>query len=225
MDNVSRSDTVEIPLTFNKVAVIDSDDFESISPYKWRAERTKRGTYYAVATIGRKNVRMHQLVMPDAVERDHKDGDGLNNRRSNLRSVTHAQNMHNSLKARTPNASSRFKGVAFQKRLKSRPWQARIGDKHLGYFETEEEAGTAYDLAANAERGEYAKTNNLDVPITPNHRYRIVRKEFRAQPILGHPEARILEYELECGHVHSISACKAEKIGTESRCKTCIGAI
>src|SRR5208282_1047840 len=99
--------------------------------------------------------------MPEAIERDHIDGDGLNNRRYNLRSVTHSQNMHNARKPIKPGSSSRFKGVAFQARLKRRPWQARIGDRHLGYFATEEEAGAAYDNAAKLERGEYALLNQL----------------------------------------------------------------
>jgi hypothetical protein len=221
VDNVPRSKTITISLTCGKVTVIDSRDYGKVSAYKWYAERTKRGSWYAATTINRRIVRMHQLILPDAAERDHKDGDGLNNRRNNLRPVTHAQNMHNSRKIRKPGLSSRYKGVAFQSRLKSRPWQARLGDLHLGYFASEEEAGAAYDRAAEQQRGEYARTNGLTVDIRPNHRYRVVSKAFKAVPTPNHPEARILIYVLACGHTHSISACKADKIGNESRCKTC----
>lgn len=214
-----------IPLTRGRVAVVDADNHERLSQYKWWLDERKNGLCYAATTIGRHTVRMHQFVFPQGnPERDHRNGDGLDNRRENLRPATRAQNAQNSRKMIRSRLSSRYKGVAFQgHRLISRPWQARLGKLHLGYFASEEEAGAAYDRAAEQQNGEYSRTNGLTVAIRPNHRYRVVSKAFKATPTPGHPEARVLVYVLACGHTHSIPAFKAPKIGTESRCKTCAG--
>lgn len=227
MDNLSRGKTVRIPLTRGRFALVDSQDYPLISQYNWYLDEHPRGLCYAHTKIGRRTVRMHNMILPEAKpECDHRNGDGLDNRRCNLRSATRAQNTHNYHKIRKQGLSSKYKGVAYQgHRLTTRPWQARIGRLHLGYFASEEEAAAAYDRAAQQQRGEYARLNGVDVTIRPNHRYRVVSKAFKATPKPGHPEARVLEYVLACGHTHSISACKAEKIGTESRCKTCTEAI
>lgn len=222
VDNVSRSKTL-IPLTHGYLAIVDADNYERLSQFKWWVDKRKNGLCYAATTIGRRTVRMHEMVVPNGTpERDHRNGDGLDNRRSNLRPATRAQNAHNYRKMSKAGLSSKYKGVAYQgHRLITRPWQARLGKLHLGYFASEEEAGAAYDRAAEQQRGEYARTNGLMVTIRPNHRYRVVSKAFKAVPTSNHPEARLLVYVLACGHTHSISACKAAKIGNESHCKTC----
>ena len=211
-----------IPLTQGYVAIIDSQDYEKIKRYSWCVDKRPNGLCYANTTIGRRTVRMHELIFPDArPERDHKNGNGLDNRRSNLRPATHAQNLHN--RGKKTNAIN--KGVTFQGRLKSRPWQARIGYIHLGYFASAEEAGAAFDKAALEQRGEFARTNGVDVAITPNHRYLVVSKKFIAKPTIRHPEARILQYVLSRGHIHSVSGYQAPKIGKQSHCKICSGKV
>ncbi len=166
------------------------------------------------------------MVFPDAKpERDHRNCNGLDNRRSNLRPATRAQNVHNGRKMQKNGGTSSFyKGVTFQPRLTKRPWQSRIGNLHLGYFVTAEEAGAAYDRAAKEQYGQFARTNGLNITIRPNHLYRVISKTFKSKPTVVHPKARILEYVLTCGHVHVMSACKASKLGTVSHCKTCMEA-
>jgi hypothetical protein len=88
---------------------------------------------------------------------DHVDHNGLNNRRSNLRAATKAQNAANERKR--PGCSSQYKGVVWHRNR----WQARIeiGDeyRYLGRFVSEEEAARAYDAAAVTAWGQYANPN------------------------------------------------------------------
>jgi hypothetical protein len=92
------------------------------------------------------------------MEIDHINGDGLDNRRENLRICNHQQNSGNQ---GPRGGSSRFKGVCWHKN--HRIWAAFIGidfkQKHLGHFHTEEEAARAYDVAALEHFGEFAKLN------------------------------------------------------------------
>jgi hypothetical protein len=90
---------------------------------------------------------------------DHVDGDGTNNRMSNLRLASNSQNMAN--RRKNVNTTSPYKGVCLVKKKQARPWLARIQkDKkriELGYFSTAEEAFAAYQQAALTRFGEYAR--------------------------------------------------------------------
>lgn len=105
---------------------------------------------------------MHREVIgvSDSREVDHKNGEGLDNRKMNLRVATHSQNKQNSRKQ--VECSSRFKGVHWN--INESKWQVRIqvnGQRvHLGYFDDEEIAAQVYDQAAKQEFGEYACTNS-----------------------------------------------------------------
>lgn len=123
-------------------------------------KRDKR-TVYAQISFGYKpQPRLHQWLLnpPEGMHVDHKNGNGLDNQRSNLRIVTRSQNMHNQRKTR---GSSQFKGVSWFRPYSN--WRAYITiddrRKHLGYFTSEEDAGRAYDTAARAAFGEYACVN------------------------------------------------------------------
>lgn len=152
----------EIPLTQGMVALVDDGDYEELSKYKWWAE--KRGKhhirYYArrkTHVDGRRiNEFMHCTIMGH-VGVDHKNGNGLDNRRENLRVATQAQNMAN--RRSNANSASSYKGV----KLVNRRWRARIKPDgkpiHLGYFDTAEEAARAYDWAAKRIYGEFALLN------------------------------------------------------------------
>jgi hypothetical protein len=107
-------------------------------------------------------VSLHREIMnnPDGLLVDHANGDGLDNRRTNLRLATHSQNQFNKRKTKSK-TSSRFIGVYFEKR-KNR-WMARIhyhGKRiWLGSFKSEFDAAKAYDAAAKKYHGEFARLN------------------------------------------------------------------
>ena len=86
---------------------------------------------------------------------DHINGDGLDNRRENLREATRAQNMRN-LRLRSDN-TSQYKGV---RRLGDHIWQARVNGQTVGYFDTALDASFAYDKAAVEQYGEFARLNH-----------------------------------------------------------------
>jgi len=151
----------EITLTRGKIALVDDDDFEWLSKFRWRAYRNQCGCWYA--RRGESSIFMHREILgePLGVEVDHRDGDGLNNQRYNLRLATHSQNLCNRGKQR--NNTSGYKGVSWFKRVGK--WHARIQingrDKHLGYFDILEEAARAYNVAALEHFGEFAKLNEI----------------------------------------------------------------
>lgn len=162
----------EIPLANGRgVALVDDEDYERVSQYTWAAS-TKGNQTYAVHRYDgdgkRRSLRMHRLILTEVPIVDHKDGNGLNNTRANLRAADRSQNGFNVGSERRRAKSSRFKGVDFNKsaRPASRPWRAMIqafGERHyLGHFATPEEAAQAYDAAARQYHGEFARMNFSD---------------------------------------------------------------
>ena len=149
-----------IPLTRGKFALVDAADYYDLAQFQWFANGPTKTKFYAIRKRGRKHVKMHRVIMnaPDHLFVDHIDRNGLNNRRSNLRLCTHAQNSCN----KSPrNRHSRYKGVGRDKRGKK--WTARIhsGNKtcHLGTFASEIEAARAYDEMAKKLHGQFACLN------------------------------------------------------------------
>jgi len=216
----------EIPLTQGYVALIDAEDYDLVAGYSWHIDLRPNGLCYAAATLtidGKcRTIRMHQVIMPNVPDEvDHEDNDGLNNRRCNLRPANSEQNKAN--RRKRINSASPYKWVTFQKRLTTRPWQARVIGKHLGYFPTAEEAAAVCDSYAKSIHPDFVRLNGVEAHITPNHRYKVTSRWFEPNPTPGHPEGRILKYTLACGCTHQLSACKSEKLGNESRCKTCRG--
>lgn len=157
---------VFIPLTQGKVAVIDFVDFDKVRGVKWHAhQKIKGGKFYAARNItlpgGRKSIRpMHKEILPEIPLIDHKDGDGLNNRRENLRPATKRQN-HQAFRRKPEGLTSRFRGVYWHKLRKK--WHAQIkanGQRlSLGLHHQEEDAARAYDAAARKYFGEFASPN------------------------------------------------------------------
>jgi hypothetical protein len=149
-----------IALNRGMVSVVDDADFPLVSLYGWHA-RISCGIWYAVST-SRPQVRMHRLILgfPDSLI-DHRDRDGLNNRRSNLRLATNSQNMMNRIKRVA--GTSKFKGVC---RVLSGKWQARITINHrrtvIGRFQNERDAAWCYDFAALGLFGDFARTNFIN---------------------------------------------------------------
>lgn len=149
------------------VVLIDRADLELVSRYTWRVIRHPRtGKLYASATNSGTRIMMHRLIAqtPEGLDTDHRDGDGLNNCRSNLRPATRSQNNANRRKhsshAGKP-TTSQFKGVHWDR--EKRKWRATIRvngkQKRLGRFDSEIEAAKAYDEALIAQWGEHARPN------------------------------------------------------------------
>jgi len=167
----------EIPLTFGKVAIVDDEDYERVARFKWFATREMCGgvaTWRAMRKRRRSEgaggpVGLHRQVIdaPRGIRVDHKDGDGLNNTRENLRLASAQQNAQNR-RRKSPWKTSRFRGVTWHK--KDRRWRARIrvalvpGEAtrlvELGGFLREEDAAAAYDRAALTYFGQFAAPNS-----------------------------------------------------------------
>ena len=151
--------TKTIQLTQGKVALVDDADYEWLNAHKW---------YYAygyavraIWWLGNKTVWMHREIIgtPEGLRTDHINGDGLDNRRVNLRVCTPSENACN--RGAPSNNISGFKGVSWDKRYAK--WRAAIQvngrKKHVGYFDTIEEAIRAYDRECINLHGKFARTN------------------------------------------------------------------
>lgn len=156
----------EIELTQGRVALVDDEDYETLAQFKWTL-RKNRGCAYAYRTAyrggTRRTVLMHRQIIgvPRGVEVDHVNGDGLDNRRSNLRPANRSQNCYNMRRRRN---RSGYKGVRFHSTThRAKPWYATIkacGEQtFLGYFSTAEDAARAYDEAAIKIHGRFARLN------------------------------------------------------------------
>ena len=150
---------MHLPITGGAVE-IDGPDAPLVSGLAWRV--TKSGACkYAVAWVGPKLVPMHRLIMDakPGQEVDHKNGDGLDNRRANLRLATRSQNAKN--RRATERCSSPFKGVS----VKGRKFVVQIKQNgqclKIGTFDSEHRAARAYDAAASLFHGPFARTNAM----------------------------------------------------------------
>lgn len=156
--------TREVPLTRGLVAIVDAEDYSAVmSAGPWRACKTAEHVTYAARSVAsdsgpRKTLTLHRFItgLPYV---DHINGDGLDNRRSNLRPATRSQNMAN--RRMNENNKSGFKGVYWNKA--SGKWHTQIGFEgrklHLGFHVSVVDAARAYDDAAVRLFGEYARVN------------------------------------------------------------------
>jgi hypothetical protein len=164
-----------IPLTRGMFARIDADDFERILTTEFRDGTVWEGricdvswnayedhkTFYARAGVLRKTLMLHRLILSARRQNlvDHRDGNGLNNLRSNLRLATHRQNSVNG-RLRTTNTTG-FRGVSptASGRFMATIRDGSRGKKYLGIFATAEDAAHEYDMAASDIFGEFARLN------------------------------------------------------------------
>lgn len=170
---MNQTNVKEVPLTQGKVALIDVEDWERVSRYSWHIMKGDGGLLYAYAQIRidgkRKHRALHRFILnmihSPRPFLDHKNRDGLDCRKDNLRIATNSQNLTN-IRMPARNTSG-YKGVMRNNDSKSRPWWAQIRKDrksyYLGAFSTAIEAALAYDDAAKRLHGEFA---TLNFPIT-----------------------------------------------------------
>lgn len=152
-----------IPLTKGKTALVDDEDYEKLSKVRWFAF-VRSGTSYAARHNGRPVVYMHREIVgaEPGTEVDHINGDGLDNRRANLRRCTHSQQQMHSL--RRKRGRTGYRGVEYAAHVnKKNPYLVRVMVSlkvvHTSYHATAEEAARMYDAVARRVHGEFAVLN------------------------------------------------------------------
>lgn len=145
-------------------ATINESDASKILPIKWHAHLSGRkgsGKYYACNNVRigkkRKAIFMHHIIIGKEAPCDHKDGDGLNNCRANLRECTQRQNSYNTKLRTFSGKTSIYKGVSWDVSMEK--WAVRISGKYIGAYRSEYIAARIYDREAKKLCGRFAKTN------------------------------------------------------------------
>jgi hypothetical protein len=159
--------TIQLPKGLN--TLVDADIRRLANALTWGVVHSKGERIYAIHQERRggklTTIKLHQFVAdpPNGLIVDHKNGDTLDNRRSNLRIATKSQNGCN---ARRVEGSSKYKGVSYSKATNK--WVARITKDRrtiaLGYFPSELSAADAYDAATVEHHGEFGRTNHQLFP-------------------------------------------------------------
>jgi hypothetical protein len=161
MNEIIILPTIKIPLTQGKFAIINECDAEMVLAFSWRAVCMKGSYWYGATSIRTNGPRrqavlfLHRLIIPNQPFVDHRNHDGLDNRRVNLRPATQRQNQANQAKRK----GSQFKGI-YKRRTRWIPNIRWNGKKlKMGSFKSPENAARIYDQAARLQWGEYALTN------------------------------------------------------------------
>lgn len=162
----------------DKHAIIDDEDYEIVSKYKWHlSDGYARATVYESGI--QKTVRLHRLILKETnpkVQIDHKNRNRLDNRKSNLRKCSTSENQKN----KKSSGKSKYLGVSFRitkQKYKNKKGviktytysriisQIKVNDKYiyLGTFKDEVGAAKAYNEAAIKYHGEFANPNNINI--------------------------------------------------------------
>lgn len=162
--------SVEIPLRSRKypglVALVDEDDADLVLPYRWWPRKcltTSRDLFYAMTTgINGQSVSMHRLInqTPPGMETDHINGNGLDNRKANLRSVTSSQNLanwHTDVRS-----ALGYIGVHERKTKSGTRYHAIVRGAIVGIFDTAEDAAREVDRIRRIIWGECVRLNFPD---------------------------------------------------------------
>jgi hypothetical protein len=144
-----------LPLFGGRFAIVNNRDFRRLSKFRWHLAPRKKNTYAArkrSRTLGAGTIYLHQEVLGPLAEGrtvDHKNGNGLDCRRRNLRVLTNRQNLRSFHHTRD-NKTSKYRGVTWLKA--NRKWQAQITCRptnfYIGSFQLEVEAAKAWDRRA-----------------------------------------------------------------------------
>jgi hypothetical protein len=151
----------ELILPSGHVALVDDGDLAAVlAAGRWRVDPQGQRLYARRNLSATRQQKLHRFITGEPPhDIDHINGNGLDNRRANLRPCDDSLNLANSRMSKTN--TSGFKGVSWNKQAKR--WMAYIRWDyrriHLGYFDTPEDAARAYDAAAIAAWGEYARPN------------------------------------------------------------------
>jgi hypothetical protein len=153
--------TKQIPLTKGHFALIDDEDCERVSQYKWSFDNNGYAVRKAGGRKNPKKIMLHRFIMdaPAGFDVDHIDGDPLNNTRANLRVCNRSQNNANRISL--PGSTSQYKGVSWNsKRQYWQVYQTAYGIRRWwGHFESELDAAMVYDDAAYEAFGDFARLN------------------------------------------------------------------
>lgn len=223
---------------------LDDQDWPKLETWIWhsywstirrtdgRPSRTAYAIGWPIGESGRR-LEMHRLILdlPPYHEAkfdvDHINGNGLDNRRENLRITTRAQNLANTA-ARV--GTSSFKGVCLDKRTGRWKGQITVDGKNrsLGQYDTEEEAAAVYNAAALEAWGEYARLNDVPDGLVPvskpraTSRYRGVsfdskRRVWLAQIMIAGRQHALGRYEDEIEAALAYNAAAREALGDRAR--------
>ena len=154
----------QIPLSQGLMTLVDDADYERLAQYRWYACKDHR-KHYAKRSAGNQKLLMHRVILGlrpgDGIQSDHRDGNGLNNQRENLRTCTNAENGRN--RVASAGLTSAYLGVSLDRnkwRAQSKLPRSKGGLKvSLGWFDSEEDAARAYDRFAIEHFGEFANPN------------------------------------------------------------------
>lgn len=155
--------TRAIPLTQGQVTIVDAADYKWLNQWKWCALK-RPYTFYAIRTIRKPNgkrilILMHRLILgtPEGMDSDHRNGDGLDNRRTNLRICTHQQNCRN--RKLVKNNTSGHKGVRWH--VQNKKWEAQIAidgkQVYLGIYDNIDDAIASRQAKEKEVFGEFAR--------------------------------------------------------------------
>lgn len=157
----------EIKMTGGYVAVVDDEDFDIFNKYSWSIMKSGSNIYAKrLENVDGKrvNVMMHRVILSVTdrlIKIDHRNRNGLDNQRKNLRIATPSQNSKN----KKASGKSKYLGVSIKRSQRVNKWVAQIKpsvkDKriHLGYFKTQRQAAIAYNIAAVKYHKEFANLN------------------------------------------------------------------
>lgn len=156
---IDGEECIKVHLTKGYYALVDLEYYIKVKDTIWQVSKGAN-THYATAAHG---LKMHRIIMGlfynDSKEVDHINGDGLDNRKANLRVCTRAENTLNCVRRR--DNTSGYKGVCYKRGR----WEAYIQHnhkwRHIGYYPTDVLAAQAYNREATLLHGEFAKLNEV----------------------------------------------------------------